>query len=288
MAGHHLERPGRLSLWSRLRGLPARSMPDRSWAHDARAEIGGVWLMRLVPGTCSVYMGRDSCDEIRVPAPGRRHEPVGDTPGRIRGNRCSRRYGWSWPEPPAGATPHHGRGRRALGGTGACGQLGSRTANRMAVPLSPSIRERACPARLRPARTTTSTRRGERRNHGCVLRDRLGRGSPRHRPGRPGREAACPPPDRRRRGRPGPAAGTARRARRQRRGSDPGGDRDTPRAACRLPARHGAEDLPHQPDGGGPLPGPALGREKEVRPRRLGRPGQRAAHRHRHAPAAAR
>ncbi len=43
--------------------------------------------------------------------------------------------------------------RRALAGTGACGQPGSRTANRMAVPLSPSIRERACPARPWPART---------------------------------------------------------------------------------------------------------------------------------------
>lgn len=38
------------------------------------------------------------------------------------------------------------RSRRALAKTGACGQPGSRTADRMAVPVSPSIRERACPA----------------------------------------------------------------------------------------------------------------------------------------------
>ena len=60
---------------------------------------------------------------------------------------------------PSGVTPHHGRSRRAPPKTGACGQLGSRTADRMAVPLSPSIRERACPARLRPARTLLISRR---------------------------------------------------------------------------------------------------------------------------------
>jgi hypothetical protein len=35
--------------------------------------------------------------------------------------------------------------QRALAKTGACRQLGSRTADRMAVPVSPSIRERAWP-----------------------------------------------------------------------------------------------------------------------------------------------
>ena len=39
--------------------------------------------------------------------------------------------------------------------------------------------------------------------HGHLLRDRLGRRSPRHRPGRPGRAAAGPPPDQRRRSRAG-------------------------------------------------------------------------------------
>ena len=60
---------------------------------------------------------------------------------------------------PPGVTPHHGRSRRAPPQAGACGQPGSRTANRMAVPLSPSIRERACPARLRSARTILTSRR---------------------------------------------------------------------------------------------------------------------------------
>ena len=72
------------------------------------------------------------------------------------------------------------------------------------------------------------------------------------------------------------------------RGPDPGGDRDTPRAAGRVPARHRPPGLPRQPDVGGPLPGPAHCRGEEVRPRRLGRAGQRAAHRHARAPAAAR
>jgi hypothetical protein len=52
--------------------------------------------------------------------------------------------------------------RRAPGKTGACGQLGLRTADRMAVPQSPSVRERAYPARLGPARTARIYR-GERR-----------------------------------------------------------------------------------------------------------------------------
>src|SRR5689334_15775469 len=54
--------------------------------------------------------------------------------------------------------------RRAPGKTGACGQLGSRTADRMAVPQRPSIRERACPARLGPARTANPIEE----NGGCM------------------------------------------------------------------------------------------------------------------------
>src|SRR5262249_40410930 len=55
---------------------------------------------------------------------------------------------------------HQRQEPRALAKTGAWGQLGSRTADRMAVPVSPSIRERACPARLRPARTPAASRNG--------------------------------------------------------------------------------------------------------------------------------
>jgi hypothetical protein len=50
-----------------------------------------------------------------------------------------------------------------------------------------------------------------------------------------------------------------------------GGDRDTTRAAHRLPARNRPRGLSHQPDGRGPLPGPALGRRAQGRPRRRGR-----------------
>ena len=124
--------------------------------------------------------------------------------------------------------------------------------------------------------------------HGRLLRDRLGRRPSRHRRRGPGRQAAGPPPDQRRPGRARGVAGPARRARRHRREPGPGSDRDAPRAAGRLPARHRPAGLPRQPDGGGPLPGPALGHGEEIRPRRLGRAGQRAAHRHGHAPAAAR
>ena len=44
---------------------------------------------------------------------------------------------------------------------------------------------------------------------------------------------------------------------------------------------------PGQPDVGSPVPGPALGRGEEIRPWRLVRAGERAAHRHARAPAAA-
>ena len=81
---------------------------------------------------------------------------------------------------------------------------------------------------------------------------------------------------------------TARQPRRQRRRPDPGGDRNPARAADRLPARHRPPGLPHQPDGCGPLPGPALGRGPQIRPRRRGRPGEHLAHRPARAPAAAR
>ena len=79
--------------------------------------------------------------------------------------------------------------------------------------------------------------------------------------------AAGPAADQRRRGRAGPAAGTARRARRQPGRPGPGGDRDPARAAGGLPARHRPPGLPGQPDVGGPLPGPALGRGPQIRPR---------------------
>ena len=36
------------------------------------------------------------------------------------------------------------------------------------------------------------------------------------------------------------------------------------RAAGRVPARHRPPGLPHQPDVGGPLPGPALGGREEI------------------------
>ena len=113
------------------------------------------------------------------------------------------------------------------------------------------------------AKTSTDQQAApERRtDHGRVLRDRLGRRPPRHRPGQPGRAAAGPPPDQRRRGRARGAAGPARRARRHPRRPDPGSDRDAPRAAGRVPARHRPTGLPGQPDGGGPLPGPALRRQ---------------------------
>ena len=99
-------------------------------------------------------------DETRVPAPARRDGRIRDTPCHIRATRChqgeSGRVLSRLQEPPL----NRAGCRRALGKSGACGELGSRTANRMAVPQSPSIRERACPAWPGPARMTRGHRQG--------------------------------------------------------------------------------------------------------------------------------
>jgi hypothetical protein len=61
----------------KMAGLPARSMSSRSWAHDARAEIGRVWRIGRCREPVPYTRGYDPCDEIRVPAPA----------GRYRGRR---------------------------------------------------------------------------------------------------------------------------------------------------------------------------------------------------------
>ena len=134
-------------------GLPAGSMPASSLAGDAFVETGRIWRVQLVP----VIPGdaRDLIPDVRSGAP----VPAADRATRraacpetvVRGGMGGRGLS-HLQEQPLTST----RSRRAPGKTGACGQLGSRTADRMAVPVSPSIRERACPARLRPARTMTS------------------------------------------------------------------------------------------------------------------------------------
>jgi len=142
--------------------------------------------------------------------------------------------------------------RRAPGKTGACGQLGLRTADRMAVPLSPSIRERACPARLGPAQTARIYR-GERRNAWTCTAGSTGpritttsqswtgtggcwpaAGSATTRPGWPSCSAcspstATPPRTRSRWPSRRPAACWSRAC-------GPPGARSTPSTRCRLPA----------------------------------------------------
>jgi hypothetical protein len=133
MAGHRYSTPGRLSPHGRLRDLPAGSIPLADRALNAWVETGGIRrpVMVVVTGDSHGSPGRDPSKQIRVlappPSPGRaRH--AGPHPRKY----CSCRYGWSWPEPPAGETSHYDRSPRAPSKTGACGQPGSRTANRMA------------------------------------------------------------------------------------------------------------------------------------------------------------
>jgi hypothetical protein len=152
MAGHRRPPLGRQSSCSRSRGLPARSTPSRSMAGDACAEIGGIRLVRLGPGDPLTSPGMDLLSKIRTPSPSRRHRFVSDTPAAstvlaVRAGMGGRGLSHPQEEPLTGTGAAELRAR-----PGACGQPGSRTADRMAVPLSPSIRERACPARLRPAR----------------------------------------------------------------------------------------------------------------------------------------
>jgi hypothetical protein len=142
-------------------GSACRPMPIAIWAHDALTKAGGAGLVRSAPGDPLTSPGRDLSSKIRVPGP----------PPPLPGWRATRRAGCWERVVRAGMG---GRGlshpqelplisagsRRALARTGACGQPGSRTANRMAVPLSPSIRERACPARPWPARTAAGYGRG--------------------------------------------------------------------------------------------------------------------------------
>jgi len=94
---------------------------------DAWYETGRIWLVRPVPG--DPQRSQEAWPLRQDPGPGTAGLPEAcDTPGRIRGNCRSRRYEWSWPEPPAGVTPHHSRSRWVPSKTGACGQPGSRTA----------------------------------------------------------------------------------------------------------------------------------------------------------------
>jgi hypothetical protein len=135
-------------------GPACRSMPVAIWARDALTRGGRIGLARPAPGDPLTSPGQDLSSKIRVlvpaaPFPGwRSTRRSASVKSEVRAGMDGR--GLSHPQ----ELPLISAGsRRALAKTGACGQPGSRTANRMAVPQSPSIRERACPARPWPART---------------------------------------------------------------------------------------------------------------------------------------
>jgi hypothetical protein len=69
---------------------------------------GSAW--RPAPGDPLTSPGQGPLVEDPGPGPGRAFPAAcSDTPGRVLGSCRWRRYGWSWPEPPAGATPHQRR-----------------------------------------------------------------------------------------------------------------------------------------------------------------------------------
>ena len=93
---------------------------------------------------------------------------------------------------------------------------------------------------------------------------------------------------RQRRGRIRAVADAAGRGRRHRRASDPGGDRNRPRAVGGGAARDRPGDLSDQPAGGLAVSGPVCGVGGQIRCHRRGAVGQHCAHRSRRAPTAAR
>ena len=154
--------------------------------------------------------------------------------------------------------------------------------------LSPAIREARAPHRLENQDSKGSSPSGKETDRGGVLRHRLGRRPPRRRPGRRDRKRRRQAPHRRRRRRVHAVAAAAGRGRRQRRKPDPGGHRDQPWAAGRLPAGHRTQRVCDQPESRRPLPRPARGDREEVRRRRRARAGPHPAHRPGRAPPAAR
>ena len=95
---------------------------------DALAQTGRIWMTK---GWCRVTRAgvRGALSPMARSGPWHQPSPalsVSDTPARVRGDHHLRRYGWSWSEPLAGATPHHppeplspgqDRGLRAAGVT---------------------------------------------------------------------------------------------------------------------------------------------------------------------------
>ena len=90
---------------------PARFTSLAIQVRNTSTKMDGIWLVRLVPGTRSAHQGMTP----RVRSGSRQRPAVHVTRAletrrdEIRGGRCRCRYGWSWPEPPAGATPHQRR-----------------------------------------------------------------------------------------------------------------------------------------------------------------------------------
>jgi hypothetical protein len=154
-------RPAATLRLSRRHGV--RKAPETN-GHMSKSPLRAPWVNEALEkdrGTCSGAgnpFGNPGDlippDETRVPAPARRSGHIRDTPCRIRATRCDRGESGRVLSRPQEPPLSHARCRRALGKSGACGELGSRTANRMAVPQSPSIRERACPAWPGTARIT--------------------------------------------------------------------------------------------------------------------------------------
>jgi hypothetical protein len=127
--------------------------PLRDLARDACAKTGRSGG-GLVPGDPR-YLARALTRGER-PGPGAGPAVTGLQATRrptCRGCHCPGRAGWSCPEPPAGATPSPAREPWSSGRDRGLRAAEVTNGRSDGGPPSPSIRERACLAWLRPART---------------------------------------------------------------------------------------------------------------------------------------
>jgi hypothetical protein len=140
MAGHRLRRRGAGALRADCGALPSQvhvfSDPGTGYLDQDGRDLAGA----AGAGNPFRTPGHDPSGQIRVPATaGRsRNQSVRDTPGtKSAAAAAGAGMGGRGLSHPQEQPLTSAGSRRAPGKTGACGQLGSRTADRMAVPFEP-------------------------------------------------------------------------------------------------------------------------------------------------------
>jgi hypothetical protein len=122
---------------------PSRHQVPKAWIVDRRDPAAMVALAGTGV-TRTIDQGLDPLDETRARCQPALSPPGGDTPARVRGIRCPGRQGGRGLSHPQDGPLTLTGAAELQPGPGPCGQLGSRTANRMAghraLPLG-SVRD---------------------------------------------------------------------------------------------------------------------------------------------------